>query len=530
MRRLALLGAAFSFELLIVTLWLDGALLAGRPGLSGFIGTWGAWILRAVVGFAVFFLTFSWLSYKTAVLSAVHDALKSRFSWWFFAAHAVSISTFALFSASLYGLPSSRLNSDLLAAAWLLAGLSAIAFGGFAAIRPALWVRMARNTGYLWLIALVAVILACVAGDSSRQLWPWAAGVTFQITRILLTPLMPDLIVDPGKMQMGSPRFLVEIAPECSGLEGVGLILAFGVAWLILFRKQCRFPHALLLLPIGAMLIFLLNSVRIAALILLGNAGAERIAAGGFHSQAGWIVFNAVALGFTVASSHIPWFSNTPTDRRNAGEVENPTAAWVLPFVAILAAGTISRSLTGDFEWVYPLRFFAGAITLVWFRKEYARLDWRIDWFGPSIGIAVFILWIGPGWFTSSGAEGMPAPLAATGPLARDAWLIFRTLAAVVTVPVAEELAFRGFLYRRLLSADFESVSLHRFSWVAILISSVTFGALHGSRWFEGCIAGVFYACAMLRRGRIGDAVVAHATTNSLIAVDVLVFHHWNLW
>jgi hypothetical protein len=34
----------------------------------------------------------------------------------------------------------------------------------------------------------------------------------------------------------------------------------------------------------------------------------------------------------------------------------------------------------------------------------------------------------------------------------------------------------------------------------------------------------------MLRRGRIGEAVIAHATTNALIAAYVLAFHRWHLW
>jgi exosortase/archaeosortase family protein len=98
---------------------------------------------------------------------------------------------------------------------------------------------------------------------------------------------IPHLIVKLPLLQIGTPRFQVEVAPECSGLEGIGLMLAFGVTWIVLFREQCRFPQVFLPLPAGAVLIFLLNSVRITALILIGNAGAERIALGGFHSQAG---------------------------------------------------------------------------------------------------------------------------------------------------------------------------------------------------------------------------------------------------
>jgi CAAX prenyl protease-like protein len=81
-----------------------------------------------------------------------------------------------------------------------------------------------------------------------------------------------------------------------------------------------------------------------------------------------------------------------------------------------------------------------------------------------------------------------------------------------------------------LISPDFESVSFRRFSWLALLISSVVFGLLHGDRWFVGFIASVLYTLVLIRRAGMGDAVVAHATTNALLAADVLAFHHWHLW
>jgi CAAX prenyl protease-like protein len=107
---------------------------------------------------------------------------------------------------------------------------------------------------------------------------------------------------------------------------------------------------------------------------------------------------------------------------------------------------------------------------------------------------------------------------------------VFRTVAAVITVPIAEELAFRGFLIRRLTSADFETLSSRHYTYVAVLVSSVAFGLLHGDRWLAGTLAGLIYAVAYLRRGRIGDAVVAHATTNALLAVCVLLGGKWDLW
>jgi membrane protease YdiL (CAAX protease family) len=53
---------------------------------------------------------------------------------------------------------------------------------------------------------------------------------------------------------------------------------------------------------------------------------------------------------------------------------------------------------------------------------------------------------------------------------------------------------------------------------------------LHGRLWIAGALAGLIYAFALLRRGRIGDAVAAHATTNALLAAWVLCFNQWHLW
>ena len=58
----------------------------------------------------------------------------------------------------------------------------------------------------------------------------------------------------------------------------------------------------------------------------------------------------------------------------------------------------------------------------------------------------------------------------------------------------------------------------------------MAFGLLHGDRWLAGTVAGLIYAVTYLRRGRIGDAVVAHAITNALLAGSVLVGGKWDLW
>ena len=108
-------------------------------------------------------------------------------------------------------------------------------------------------------------------------------------------------------------------------------------------------------------------------------------------------------------------------------------------------------------------------------------------------------------------------------------WLIFRVLGSVITVPLAEELAFRGYLTRKLIAKDFETLPLGQFSWFSFIMASVLFGLLH-ERWLAGTLAGMAYALALYRRGQLGDAVIAHMTTNALIAVFVLTQGKWSLW
>ena len=77
--------------------------------------------------------------------------------------------------------------------------------------------------------------------------------------------------------------------------------------------------------------------------------------------------------------------------------------------------------------------------------------------------------------------------------------------------------------YRRLIDPDFEEVSARKFTWFSFLVSSALFGALHG-RWLAGALAGMLYAWAVYRRGRIGDAIVAHAVTQlpyALVAAGI---------
>jgi exosortase E/protease (VPEID-CTERM system) len=338
--------------------------------------------------------------------------------------------------------------------------------------------------------------------------------------------------MDWGRHVIGSDRFAVEIAGSCSGWEGLGLVAIFTILFLWLSRREYRFPAALILIPVAMVLTFALNAARIAALILIGDRGFPGVAIGGFHSQAGWIAFSGIALGVSLAAPRVRWLQAAqPESQAQSHQTPpNPAVSYLLPFAALLAAGMVSLAAAERFEWLYPLRFFAALSALWYCRRQYPSIHrWKPGWFPMIAGIIVFVVWIAFDRNVHSD-NGIAAGLAGMPAAARISWLSLRTLAAVTTVPIAEELTFRGFLLRRFISPQFESVDFRRWSYMAIILSSLVFGLLHQDRWIVATIAGVIYAVAMVRRGNLWDAIAAHAVTNAMLAAWVLSTGKWYYW
>ena len=438
-----------------------------------------------------------------------------------------------------------------------LAVLAGVTLAALACIPFRTWMEMIHATGRLWIYSFLAGVGAWSLRFPLHGAWDGsvlAQGrilqvLTFRSVAAMLRLVLPSVVVDPATFTLGTERFLVFVAPACSGLEGLGLMLAFTVAWLLFFRKENRFPQALALIPCALAAAWALNVARLVVLILIGNAGAPEVAMVGFHSQAGWIAFTIVAYLFAMAAGKVRWVRRFPpaSGRQLAGmevsapagvrtwegtEGESPaTAAYLVPFLAILAASFVSRAASANFEWLYPLRFVAGVWAIWHFRKAYKTIRWQFGWEALAVGTAVFLVWIFPHFRGAQPAAGtLGTELAQLSPALRWVWISIRITAAVITVPVAEELAFRGFLARRLVSRSFDEVPIGKLTLTSILISSLVFGLMHGQQWVVGVAAGLAFAVLARWKGRLGDAVAAHAVSNLLLAAWVLARGDWGLW
>jgi exosortase E/protease (VPEID-CTERM system) len=526
--RMGLLAVALVAEKSALNLLVDFHRADAVQGLGTVLRIVQHFGLRFAASFAVALAFFIYVRRDEPLLRVNAEARDAAMRPGWLALHGVSMVAVAAALYNLYGEHGVHLPLALLGSAVLLLS-AAGAFALVLALAPwPLWRRAAAAVGLRWAYAALAAALGTGAIIWSQELWAPTAQLTFGLVRDVLSPILPALQADAATRILRTPRFAVEVSSICSGLEGIGLMFAFCSAWLLYFRAEYRFPRALLIIPAGILFVFALNVLRIAALVLIGNAGYPNVAVYGFHSQAGWIGFNCAACGVAFASRRSRWLNRTAR-HEDGVPTENPTATYLLPFLAVLAAGMISRASSSGFETWYALRLIAAATVLAVAWRPLSRLDWRFGWRGIAVGSFVFALWLGAAHFLLARKE-IPPPLAAMGTTARDLWIAIRILTSVLVLPLAGELAYRGYLMRRLLAEDFESVSFASIGWMPLLVTAAAFGVLHGTLWLPGIAAGAAYGLVLIRTGRMGEAVAAHATSNLLIAASVLAAGQWQLW
>ena len=424
---------------------------------------------------------------------------------------------------------SSREIAPIFYFGWLL---SAMCCGAFfllmAGSYQALWTLAKRE----WIPASASFAIATVVWWLSSQaadIWGPMSEYTFMLVALGLAFINDaELYVDLDEKVVGLGDFAVNIAPACSGYEGIGLITAFTAIYLYLCKDEFRFPRALLLFPLGAVAIWLLNAVRITVLVLIGAHWSPDVAVGGFHSQAGWITFISTSIALLWLAKKIAFFTRplagkTETDLEHTRSVvaqsddANIAIATLVPMVVLLAVILVTSAVSAGFDWLYPLRPIAVALALFWAASYLPWRPYKPRFEAVMAGFVVAIVWILmlSGTADEANQEFADALWSADLWLA-GTWLAFRFVGSVVTVPIAEELAFRAYLLCKFSTAPVSIRGTLPVSVVAVLASSLAFGALHGA-WLAGTFAGLVYALVRLRSNHIGDAIVAHAVTNAML-------------
>jgi CAAX prenyl protease-like protein len=217
----------------------------------------------------------------------------------------------------------------------------------------------------------------------------------------------------------------------------------------------------------------------------------------------------------------------------------HPSVPYIGPFVLFFVLLMTAEYLRPLGAWEYPLRVVILTAAL-WVLSRHV-IDLRVRSLVPSIaiGVAVFAIWIAPDLLFPGYRQSILFSNSITGTLkssvdealrSNTAVLIFRSIRAVLLVPIIEELFWRGWLMRWLINPDFRQVPLGTYSRQAMIVTAVLFASEHGPYWDVGLIAGLIYNWWMVRTKSLGDCILAHAVTNAVLSGYVIATGAWQYW
>jgi hypothetical protein len=255
------------------------------------------------------------------------------------------------------------------------------------------------------------------------------------------------------------------------------------------------------------------NVARIVLLLFVGRT-APREALNAFHSSIGWLLF---ALSIAL---FIPFWERVlrlrPEDAPHAEGAAPDPRAYLVPFI-VSSGVALAASLLREPSWLSLLRYPAGVAALL--LLPVPASERRAPLAAPALvgaGVAALYLAVpATAGTTPSLVEGF------VGGIVAPAGSLIAAIGYALVTPVVEELAFRGYLMRRLVGRPVSEVRYEEVGLLAISLSSLAFGVLHPT-WWLGTLAGLAFGLSARRLGGLGAAVTSHVAANALIAMVAL--------
>jgi CAAX prenyl protease-like protein len=216
-----------------------------------------------------------------------------------------------------------------------------------------------------------------------------------------------------------------------------------------------------------------------------------------------------------------------------------PSLPYVLPFAAFILFLAIQNYLALPPIIDYPVRIVVLSIILFVFSRHVIELRSLHRLESVILGVAVFVIWVGPDilfpgyrqyWLFQNAILGRIGTPVAEQILTSPMVLWTRIIRAVVLVPIIEELFWRAWLMRWLISPRFEQIKLGAYAPIAFWVTAVLFASEHGPYWDVGLITGVIYNWWMVRTRSLGDCILVHAVTNACLCGYVVATRHWEYW
>ena len=218
---------------------------------------------------------------------------------------------------------------------------------------------------------------------------------------------------------------------------------------------------------------------------------------------------------------------------------------YVLPFALYVALTQILPEFPAEYyPWLYgAVVLIVGAVAGYFLSaRRLIRVHWNILP-GVGAGILGIALWI---WLSGLGAEQylmgfLPDWLcpevrpaynpfeSLSDPLACWGFVAIRMIGLALVVPVAEEVFWRGFLMRWIISTDWENRPIGEFTPGSFLWVVGLFTLAH-PEWLAAAVYCAFLNGLLYWKRDLWNCVVAHGVSNLLLGIYVLSTGNWSLW
>jgi CAAX prenyl protease-like protein len=221
---------------------------------------------------------------------------------------------------------------------------------------------------------------------------------------------------------------------------------------------------------------------------------------------------------------------------------------YILPLVLYLVGTSLLSSFTEHSAAGYAIGYAAVAIVVA--ISLFGALRGR-DLVRPhrhvgaavAVGLVGITLWIG---LSSLGVERqltqwLPSVLQPSDRPGFNPWkqlptaswavafLVMRLAGLAVLVPVAEELFWRGFLWRWLQNPAWQEQPIGQWHRGAFWGVTALFTLAH-PEWLAAAVYGALIGLLLVWKRDLWLCIVAHATSNLVLGVYILLTHSWQLW
>jgi len=217
------------------------------------------------------------------------------------------------------------------------------------------------------------------------------------------------------------------------------------------------------------------------------------------------------------------------------------------------------------YPYVYTVRILLTLLTMALVWPGYRTFPLKVSGLSVVVGVVGVVLWIvlchlrlepkviGPidrflGSFIPGLEEGdtpsvglmsllgagtrsafNPMKFLADTPLWAYGFLVIRFIGLAVVVPVIEEFFLRGFVMRYLVHENWWQVPFGAVNRAALIAGTAVPMLMHPGELLASLVWFSMVTWLMIRTRNICDCVVAHAVTNFLLGVYVVVFDQWQL-